>query len=508
MGDLFAGSSPLRMRPRGARFSVTFLLLFVRNVTLLLFATFFFLSTTPAFSQSTAPVWERLYGSGAAGPEDRAFDATTDADGNLYVTGYSAVTETQADFLTVKFDADGNVLWSARYDEEGFEDKASAIALGPDGSVYVTGHAIRAASGLGMTTVKYDWEGNQVWAVHAEGDRGLGLVVGEDGSAYVYAYHASGDAPSSGLVKYDTEGRELWESRFEMDDFFWPNLVMLDAVGNIYVTGKEWEGNDSYALIMKYAPDGRQLWRTSYRPEHGTASVVRGDVAVDGEGNLFVSGLHRWYGAFVAKYDANGKKLWERFDRDLVEGRALAVDGEGSVYVTGGDFYSKKKHMTAKYDAEGNWRWRSLISQGYPSGIIVGEDGKVYVSSFFTPASPLPFQLARNPTSLAVEAFDAVSGQSQKLEPYDGGLQTVFFSDSVVGITVSDPTPIPVQSGEYMYLIGAYIPTSATEGTPIFWRSATTKKARNGGRRNTAHPDAPTSTESLALSELAMAASS
>ena len=173
------------MRPRGAGFPVTFLLFSVRNVTLLLLVPLFSLSTAPAFSQSTAPVWERFYGSGAANPEDRAYDAATDADGNLYVTGYSAVTGTHADFLTVKFDAEGNVLWSARHDIS-YADLAHTIALGPDGSVYVSGSSWDEASGYGVVTVRYNADGKKRWAAQFKGyGRDVSLAVAKNGSLYV-----------------------------------------------------------------------------------------------------------------------------------------------------------------------------------------------------------------------------------------------------------------------------------------------------------------------------------
>jgi len=44
------------------------------------------------------------------------------------------------DFYTIKYDANGNKLWEATYDSPvSGVDLGSDIALGPDGSVYVTG---------------------------------------------------------------------------------------------------------------------------------------------------------------------------------------------------------------------------------------------------------------------------------------------------------------------------------------------------------------------------------
>src|SRR2546426_2544352 len=61
--------------------------------------------------------------------------AIVDSNGNIYITGSSAY-----DVETVKFDANGNLVWAASYSgHRGYGDGGYGIALDSAGNVYVTG---------------------------------------------------------------------------------------------------------------------------------------------------------------------------------------------------------------------------------------------------------------------------------------------------------------------------------------------------------------------------------
>jgi hypothetical protein len=53
----------------------------------------------------------------------------------------------------VKFDSNGNLRWSKLYN--GSADGATAIAVAPDGSIYVTGPSANTSGGTDITIVKY-----------------------------------------------------------------------------------------------------------------------------------------------------------------------------------------------------------------------------------------------------------------------------------------------------------------------------------------------------------------
>ena len=113
------------------------------------------------------------------GQEFCAWGMAIDAVGNVYVTG-SYVSGTGSDYLTVKYDTNGKQLWSARYDGPSHFDIPRVIKLDQAGNVYVTGSSA-GTKGFDYLTVKYDPNGNELWTARYDGpdhDTDQGQCVG------------------------------------------------------------------------------------------------------------------------------------------------------------------------------------------------------------------------------------------------------------------------------------------------------------------------------------------
>jgi len=126
----------------------------------------------------------------------------------VYVTGSSINGATSSDYITAKFDASGNRLWSARYNspDSGY-DSPTAIVVDESGYVYVTGSSRRGYYGdLTYATVKYSPDGIELWTARYQSGEYLYLpshmVAHNSGNVYVGGY--------SGLVEYDNQGNQVW----------------------------------------------------------------------------------------------------------------------------------------------------------------------------------------------------------------------------------------------------------------------------------------------------------
>ncbi|MFQ5629304.1 MAG: DUF6516 family protein [bacterium] len=64
--------------------------------------------------------------------DDFATAAAVDLDGNVFVAGYRRMLSGSTDYLTVKFDSDGNFLWMRTYDGPGKDDDV-ATTIAADG---------------------------------------------------------------------------------------------------------------------------------------------------------------------------------------------------------------------------------------------------------------------------------------------------------------------------------------------------------------------------------------
>jgi hypothetical protein len=137
--------------------------------------------------------------------------------------------------------------------------------------------------------------------------------------------------------------------------------IAVDALGNVLVTGySEAPGYDNadYTTV-KYTPEGKQLWARRYNgPENGWDNPSA--LAVDGQGNVYVTGgvlgIGKKYESATIKYSPEGRRLWlRRYRASATEDyspRSLALDSQGNVYITGraglpGTF--EENYLTIKY---------------------------------------------------------------------------------------------------------------------------------------------------------------
>jgi hypothetical protein len=184
------------------------------------------------------------------------------------------------DYATVKYDAAGNQLWAARYDGPGGRsDSASAVGVDASGNVYVTGYSYASDSWLDYATVKYDADGNQQWVARYDAARGTdeatALVVDAAGGIYVTGYSSATGAQDYTTIKYDGDGNQLWEMRYDGPANSTDRAQALAVNGSsVYVTGHSMgSGTDfDYATIRYALPVEIDF-------SHTPSSVPRGQTA-------------------------------------------------------------------------------------------------------------------------------------------------------------------------------------------------------------------------------------
>ena len=138
------------------------------------------LVSIPTFAQHVDTAWVRTY-DGPVHEYDRLSAIAVDAYGNVYVTGESEGLSGD-NYATVKYDAQGNERWVARYDGPGSWDRPYDIAVDGSGNVYVTGRSHHWVFGVDYATAKYDSSGNELWVKRNDGpphnaDYAYGLAV-------------------------------------------------------------------------------------------------------------------------------------------------------------------------------------------------------------------------------------------------------------------------------------------------------------------------------------------
>ena len=323
-----------------------------------------------------------------------------------------------SDYATIKYDSDGNQLWVARYDGPGGGiDSARAIAVDESGNVYVTGYSEGAVTSDDYTiydnyicdyvTIKYDSDGNQLWVARYDGpaagdDQACDLVLDQSSNVYVTGYSSGESSDDYATIKYNSDGNQLWVARYDSPASDWDQAraIAMDESGAIYVTGDSGdEGSNEHAsnvssdvdyATIKYDSDGNQLWGARYDGPHGGADWATA-ICVSGAA-VYVTGTSKgadWSDYATTKYDSDGNQLWvARYDGPAAgwdSPNAIAVDGAGNAYVTGSSYDNNRDYATIKYNSDGNQVWVARYSGPKNYGdeayaIAVDELGNVYVT--------------------------------------------------------------------------------------------------------------------------------
>jgi len=362
-----------------------------------------------AFSQINIQ-WASRYTSGGNNV-DRAAELARDLAGNVYVTGTSW-NGSNFDIVTVKYDPNGAQQWMASYNGAGNGyDEGRGIAVDVNGFVYVCGYTQGASSNYNYITIQYDAAGGvQQWATPYDGpaagfDEAYDIAVDAGGNSYVTG---SSTGSTSSLdyatIKYNNAGVQQWATRYSNNNSNSEAAysIALDGSGNVYVTGSSWGGNtpDYDIATIKYNNAGAQQWVTRYNGP-GSRLDSPNDIAVDGGGNVYVTGYHRAltgitnYDIVTIKYNSAGAQQWATpyagAGNEDDRGNALVITPGGDVVVTGrsiGTSQTAEDCVTLLYNGtSGAQTWENRYDGGvvnYDEGrdVMLDVAGNIYVTGY------------------------------------------------------------------------------------------------------------------------------
>lgn len=350
------------------------------KTTTALFLVFF------GFFSFTQSQWVSNFGGFAQG--DINFDnakgnaITSDNSGNCYITGYSLENSTGNDIVTIKYNSEGTMVWAKGYDGSAHADDAGyGICVDQYGNVYVVGQAYNDSRNLDLILIKYDANGNEMWA-NSYGatngnyeDKGFGITVDEDCNIYVTGYTTNTDGYTDIVTrKYDANGNVAWT---ELEDGASGSglngeglSISVSASGNVFVAGytnSGVSGND--IMVIKYNSGGEVQWTKSINGG-GNAEDKAWGIVVDTDDNSYITGYitdeNEGFNYYTAKLDESGNIVWAdshdggEYGTDKAWG--IVVDTDGSVFITGESVNSSgnSDYLTIKYSSSGVIMWDAV----------------------------------------------------------------------------------------------------------------------------------------------------
>lgn len=244
------------------------------------------------------------------------------------------------------------------------DDAALSVATDSEGNVYVAGSTAGSLSGdnrggSDAWLAKFDADGNRQWLRQpgtSEADVANGIAT--DNAENVYAVGTTAGVlfgnqdkdEDAWIAKYDPTGTRLWARQFGTVTTDSASGVATDSARGVYIVGDtsgplagKFLGGYDDAWVAKYDADGKRLWARQIGTESGDWA---NGVATDSARNVYVTGTTEgplggaYQGksdAWVAKYNTNGTRQWVRHlgDTYVNHGNAVATDSQRSVYVVG-----------------------------------------------------------------------------------------------------------------------------------------------------------------------------
>lgn len=306
-----------------------------------------------------------------------SFENTADFDPGPGV--FNMISQNYEDIFISKLDSNGNFVWAKRIGSSVGYDKGSSITTDAIGNIYITGgfdYTVDFDPGpgvLNMTAagygdifiIKLDSNGNLVW-VNQSGDpisdRGDYITVDNLGQAYIAGWGS--DWPNNNIYiiisKINSNGSFIWTkkmSNLNANDME-VKAISIDATNNVYTSGHFmgtidfdpgvgiFNLNGPGSFISKLNSNGNFVWAKKLNGYHThlivdkfgniyTASeMIGGDDMDPGPGVYNLTGNIK---LGIRKLDPNGNFLWAKGMEGTGSAKptSITVDTVGNIYATG-----------------------------------------------------------------------------------------------------------------------------------------------------------------------------
>jgi len=363
----------------------------------------------------TMTQWVNNYWGNNLGDDNKILNSkglavTTDSHKDCYVTGYTTDPNTGSDIILIKYDEEGDTIYSRTYSGTGVgEDRAFGIAVDDLDNIYITGQVSMAGRGLELVVLKYSSNGNLLWdkiygATSQDlDDAGLSLVIDDNNKVIVTGYCTGADGLKDIVtIKLNQNGSTAWvkmedgEGGLNSEGFG----IAVDDNDFIYVSGYTTSENNSSGkdvAVIKYGQGGNKKWLKSYNGSVNKDDIAYG-IALDGYNKIYLTGYTTVGSAddntdvLLMKLNSNGSINWVK---KYNEGNGIStdkafgiiVDSDNRIYVSGETSTSinNRDYLVLKYNLSGVLHWSTkydgpVHGDDYASAISILSSSKIVVT--------------------------------------------------------------------------------------------------------------------------------
>ena len=246
---------------------------------------------------------------------DKLFSAVKTQNGFVLV-GLTYSFGGDSDVWVVKIDGDGNEVWSKTY-EGAMEDAGRAVASTGGSDYVVAGYTNSMGNGdYDFLLLKIDASGNMLWSKTyggVESDKAYAMVEAAGGYVVVGDTRSKGAGESDAwIIKVDADGNLVWDKAIGGDGFDMPTCVTVSGYGGFLVGGFTFSfGNGERDFwLFKIDDSGNVLWsctegRTEFEEAYAALEVAENEFVMAGWTNSIGQGYYDFYVVKIS-VDNNG----------------------------------------------------------------------------------------------------------------------------------------------------------------------------------------------------------
>ncbi len=285
--------------------------------------------------RSMQPAWTHSY-NGAVNGDDQGTSVALGSDGSVYVTGFETTATNGTDMWTRKLDVNGDAVWTKTVDGTAHgADRGNGISIGSDGSVYVAGNQVVTGQSTNISLIRYNPNTGSVIQSQLVTSAGSAVDTGNGLALY------SDDVFMIGSIAGGAQGANIWARDYSQFNPGGGGITIRWTMAPAYNNGSFNGADIGYGIAV-------DDFQTVYAVGTTAISGVDSDVWIRKFGPVPTGGT-----AFTRTYNntsVNG----------VDEGRGIAISPDGmSIYVAG--FTTSARGDTdaliLQYSVGGNLMW-------------------------------------------------------------------------------------------------------------------------------------------------------
>lgn len=349
--------------------------------------------TGNTISGENTSYWPVIFG---VSGENVANTVAIDSRDSIYVAGYTkgaldGLHLGGEDAFIVKYDTSGNQQWIRQFGSE-FDDRVQELAIDSANNIYTVDNSYKLPGPMPEAYVtKFNAAGDRLWRLALGMGETSSIII--DSSDSLLICGAGANSESSTVIKLDMEGLTIWSSEITQNSC---NDLAVDSLNNVFVAGVVPENAYFFDLTLtKINVDGVEQWTKLWGTTVG--NDLTHAIAVDRSDNLYMVGettksldgqtFTNGFDNFVTKLNTDGDRIWTKeWGNQYDFLYDVALDSEGNIFMTGQwNSPTEVSTNTAKMDAAGEILWSSQdrhnsIVTG--NGIAIDSQNNAYIVGY------------------------------------------------------------------------------------------------------------------------------